>query len=66
VWNVGLSDNPNIPPTWGLTQTFDNTSLYKLDYNSAGRYLSYNVTQTDFQGFSLTGFDADVSILGEF
>lgn len=65
-FSVGLSDHPNVPPAWGLDQTFDQSIYYKLDYNMAGRYLSYRMFQDDFLAFSLTGFDADVTLLGEF
>jgi hypothetical protein len=64
-FSIGVSDHPSVAPTWGIDQTFDQT-YYKLDYNIAGRYLSYRMTQDDFQAFDLTGFDADVTLLGEF
>jgi len=52
------------PPILGNPQTFDGSSLYKLDFNLAGRYLSLVVTYTDFYDFSLTGFDFDFANTG--
>jgi hypothetical protein len=65
VFNVGVSDHPNVAPTWGNTQTFDQNTFYKLDFNQAGRFLYWSLTQTDQQLFTFTGFDADVTVLGQ-
>jgi hypothetical protein len=65
VFNIGISDHPNVAPTWGTTQTYDQSTYYKLDFNQAGRYLYWNMNQTDEQLWDLTGLDADVTILGQ-
>lgn len=46
-------------------QTYDGDTLYKLDYNAAGRYLYMQITQDDWHYFSLTGFDFDMFVTGE-
>jgi len=61
----GSTDYPGSPPPiLGNPQTFDGSSLYKLDFNLAGRYLSLVVTYNDFYDFSLTGFDFDFQNTG--
>jgi hypothetical protein len=61
----GIADHPTEATSWGTEQTFDRT-YYKLDFNQAGRYLSYKIVQSDFKNFSLSGFDFDAVILGQF
>lgn len=63
---VGVTDHPNGSPTWSATQTFDQSVYYKIDLNAAGRYLAYRMFQDDFLSFTLTGFDADCYVLGQF
>lgn len=50
--------------TWDSSQTYDGASNYKLDYMSGGRFLSYSMTYSDTGAFSLSGFDADITITG--
>jgi hypothetical protein len=63
VFTVGACDHPNASPIWGNTQTYDKTYT-KLDHNIAGRFLAYKIEQTDLKPFSITGFDIDLTILG--
>jgi hypothetical protein len=45
--------------------TWDGSSLYKVDFNEAGRYLSLRVLFNDYREMSLSGYDADVSVDGD-
>lgn len=63
VFTVGSCDHPNAQPVWGNPQTYDNTWT-KLDHNIAGRFLAYKIEQTDLKPFSMTGFDIDLTLLG--
>lgn len=65
VFTVGIKDHPNDEPSWEGSQTYDRT-YYKLDYNLAGRYLAYKIEQTDFEPFTINGYDFDVALLGQF
>lgn len=47
-------------------QTYDGDTLYKLDFNAAGRYLSMTITHPDYHWITFTGLDADIDVLGEF
>lgn len=49
---------------WESSQTYDGSTNYKLDFMSGGRYLSYKMTYSDLTAFSLSGFDADMTITG--
>jgi hypothetical protein len=50
--------------TWDTPMTYDGQSNYKLDYMSGGRFLSYKMTYSDYNAFSLSGFDANLEITG--
>lgn len=63
IFTVGSSDHPNAAPLYGFPQTYD-SRWYKLDHNIAGRYLSYQIEQTDYRFFTLSGLDFDLQILG--
>lgn len=62
---VGGSDYFNISPSFSTFQTWDGDTLYKLDFNIAGRYLAIEVEFTDYHFFSLSGYDVDIDVLGE-
>lgn len=65
MFNFGSGDYPNSPkPSLGTAMSFDGSSLYKLDYMVAGRYLSMQVTFSDYRNFTLSGLDADFEITG--
>jgi hypothetical protein len=56
----------SVPPrTFDSYQTWDGSSLYKVDFNEAGRYLSLRVLFNDYREVSLSGYDADVSVDGD-
>jgi hypothetical protein len=65
MFNFGSSDYTNDPkPMDGTAMSFDGSSLYKLDYMAAGRFLSMKVTFNDYRNFTLSGLDADFEITG--
>lgn len=64
VFTVGSADHPMDDTVWGISQTYDR-SFYKLDHNIAGRFLSYRIEQTDCKLFTMSGYDFDLTILGE-
>lgn len=65
IFEFGTYDLAEDAPSYGVPQTWDRT-YYKLDYNLAGRYLAFRITQQDLRPFSFSGFDFDVTILGRF
>jgi hypothetical protein len=64
-FSVGSADYFNQPPQYSPYQTWDGNTLYKLDYGASGRYLSVQVQSGDFNYFTLSGYDADLDVLGE-
>ena len=62
---VGATDYSNIPVVYDPVQTFDGNTLYKLDYNMSGRYLSIKITHNDYRYVNLLGFDVDLDVYGE-
>ncbi len=60
----GGSDYNVTQPTYSPGQTYDGQELYKLDYNTAGRYLAMKMTYDDHREFSLTGLDLDLVVTG--
>lgn len=56
--NVGASDSYNVPATFPIDyQPYDGVTLTKLDFNVAGRWLSYRIKFDDYKEFSLSGLD---------
>ena len=49
----------------GTAMTFDGDTLYKLDFNQGGRFLSLKGTYDDYTTFSLSGFDLMIENNGE-
>lgn len=64
-FSFGASDGFNLPVTYTDPQTYNGADLYKLDFNTAGRYLAMNVTYDAIKWFSLTGFDLDLEIIAD-
>ncbi len=64
-FSFGSADYFNDAVVMSTPQTWDASSLYKLDYNVSGRYLSMIVTHNDYHYAKLTGFDFDMDVLGE-
>jgi hypothetical protein len=65
-FQAGSADYFNQPVTFGDVQTYDGNTLYKLDYNIAGRYLSLKITYDDWHYMRLTGLDFDLDVTGEY
>lgn len=65
IFNFGASDYPNTPThTLGSPMSFDGSTLYKLDFMTAGRFLSMQVTFNDYRNFSISGLDVDFEVTG--
>ena len=62
--NVGSTDFSNIAPVFGVAQPFDGIGNYKLDFNTAGRFLAMTITYSDYNEMTLTGFDIDLHSTG--
>ena len=63
-FNAGSSDNFDITPTFKGNQSWDANVNYRLDYNTAGRYLSLIISVTDTHFFTLSGLDMDIIVTG--
>lgn len=63
-FSVGSSDFYDVDPVYTDYQTYDGKTTYKIDVNTAGRYLSYRMRFLDYAPFSWSGFDFDVNVLG--
>jgi hypothetical protein len=64
-FTFGAADYFNVPPTFPAYQTYDGQELYKLDYMTAGRYLSMRVRHNDYRSVSLSGLDLDIEITAD-
>lgn len=61
---VGGADFFTSTPVLAPVQTYDAQSLYKLDYNISGRYLTVQIMFPDYKSVTLTGFDLDLILEG--
>lgn len=61
---VGSADFFTTTPVFSDYQAYDGNTLYKLDYNIAGRWLSMRVKYPGYQDVSLSGFDLDLHASG--
>lgn len=64
-FTLGAADFFNQVPTFDNYLTWDGSSLYKLDFNIAGRFLAMHVLFPDYHFVSISGYDADLEVLGE-
>lgn len=65
-FEVGSSDYYGVAATFdGTAQTYDGDTLYKLDFNMAGRYLALKITYDDYTAFTLAGLDLDIKLNGK-
>lgn len=61
----GSSDYIGVTADYADSQTFDGQTLYKLDFNNPGRYLSLRMAMSNPpQRFMLTGFDIEFKVTG--
>lgn len=56
---AGAPQNAYSPP-----MTYDGNTLYKLDFNQAGRFLDMKITTSDIVAFNLSGLDVDLAKTG--
>ena len=63
-FTFGASPMISTAPTYEGTVTFDAAVDYKVDSRASGRYLSYKFSVPTNKDFNLTGFDAEVAIVG--
>jgi hypothetical protein len=64
-FSVGAADYANQSINWSAYQTYDGSTLYKLDFNVAGRYLAVRIRHDDYHYVTLSGFDMDVAIISD-
>lgn len=64
-FSFGSSDGSNQTPTYEPYQTFNGADLYKVDFMSAGRFLSMRVRFNDYREMSLSGLDLDLVVTGD-
>lgn len=64
-FSFGSADYFNQAVEYTDWQTYDGDEFYKLDFRSAGRYLSMKMRHQDTSYVNITGFDFDVDILGD-
>ena len=61
--DVGASDTFNVPATFPRGyQPYNGTTLSKLDFNVAGRFMSYRIRFDDYKEFSISGLDIDIKL----
>jgi len=59
--DVGASDFFNVPATFPVGyQPYDGVTTQKLDFNVAGRWLSYRIKLDDYREMTITGLDLDL------
>lgn len=63
---MGSNDFFSLDPIYDEQQTFSALTDYKLDYQSAGRYLAVKLVYPDYHQFSVTGLDMDLNVYAEF
>jgi hypothetical protein len=62
---MGASDYTGEDISWADYQTFDGSTLYKLDFLQPGRFLSMKIAiGNPVQAFTLSGMDIDFKLLG--
>jgi len=64
-FSFGSSDYFNVDAAFSDYQTYDGNTLYKLDYNVAGRYLSMRARHVDTSYINMSGIDFELDVLGE-
>lgn len=57
---AGAADGFNQQPTFTDYQPYDGVTLYKLDYNIAGRWLSLRYKFSDYKELTISGIDLDL------
>ena len=63
-FNFGANDTPTQTFATTLSKSFTPATDYKIDTRLAGRYLNYEIRETNGKDFSVSGFDMDVLTTG--
>lgn len=61
---VGASETPSGNVKWGVKQTFNPYTDYKIDVRNSGRYLALRFFVDEPADFEVSGFDADIGPAG--
>lgn len=64
-FSFGSADYFNENVVMSVPQTYDGDTLYKLDYNAAGRYLFMEITHDDYHWVQGSSIDFDVDVTGD-
>ena len=64
-FSFGSADYFNETVTMSAPQTYDGNTLYRLDYNAAGRYLFMEITHDDYRWVQFNSLDLDVDTTGD-
>ena len=64
-FTVGAADYFNQNITWDDTMTWDGLTNYKLDFNTAGRFIALHIYFPDYRLWTFSGYDADLDVLAE-
>jgi hypothetical protein len=64
IW-MGSNDYFGRAPIYDQSQIYDGDLLYKLDYQTSGRFLAMKMTYPDYHPFTMTGFDFEFDVYGE-
>lgn len=64
-FQFGASDYFSDPAIFYPSMSYDGNTLYKCDFNAAGRYLSLKISFSDYKTMSLSGFDLDLQVTGD-
>lgn len=62
---LGAADYFNQTPTFDNYLTWDGNSLYKLDFNIAGRFLAMHILYPDYHFASISGYDVELEQLAD-
>lgn len=66
MFSFGSADYANSPPpSFSAPMSYDGNINYKLDYMTAGRYLSVNISYSGTTDFLLSGIDLDLTVTGK-
>jgi hypothetical protein len=62
---AGGSNSFNVPAVIGAYQPYNGDDLYKLDFNTAGRWLALRIKYSDYKEMAIVGLDLDLFITGK-
>lgn len=64
-FQLGANDDVGASPTWESRVSFDPATEIKVDGRPAGHYLAWRLYHSGSADFSLSGFDAKVTVRGQ-